>query len=176
MVPQFQDFHCLGILASAKNIPVDVLKIVYCKVHLDDDNKNDETLICNPFLNHMREIDPDKKLTDIVMFYGASNVQLEGKVLKVHYPKLTVVRGVEQTVSLFFNDVSKIPIVNQIISAHKMISNIFGSGIYHKPNSIFKSKYQAFHNRNIGIFIGIEAIMDGYFMGMHRDLRMQKIL
>ena len=61
------------------------------------------------------------------MFDGASNVHLGGKLLKVHYPKLTVMRGVEHTLSLFFNDVSKIPIVNQIISAHKMIYNIFGS-------------------------------------------------
>ena len=76
----------------------------------------------------MREIDPRKKLTDVIFFDGAFNVQLGGKLLKVHYPKLTVMRGVERTVSLFFNDFSKIPIVNQIISAHKMIYNIFVSG------------------------------------------------
>ena len=75
------------------------------------------------------------------MFHGASNVQLGGKHLKVHYPKLTVMRRVEHTVSLFFNFVSKIPIVNQMISAHNIIYNIFGSGIYHKPHYIFKSKY-----------------------------------
>ena len=63
------------------------------------------------------------------MFDGASNVQLGVKLLKVHYPKLTVMRGVEHTVSLFFNDVSKIPIINQMISTHKMIYNIFGSSI-----------------------------------------------
>ena len=71
----------------------------------------------------MREIDP-KKIIDIVMFGGALNVQLGGNLLKVHYPNLTVMRGVEHTVSLFFNDVSKITIVNQIISAHTMIYNI----------------------------------------------------
>ena len=32
--------------------------------------------------------------------------------------------GVEHTVSLFFNDVSKIPIVNKMIYAHNMIYNI----------------------------------------------------
>ena len=37
----------------------------------------------------MREIDPGKKLTDIVMFDGAFNVQLGGNLFKVHYPKLT---------------------------------------------------------------------------------------
>ena len=55
-------------------------------------------------------------------------------------------RGVEHIVSLFSNDFSKTPIVNQIISSHNIIYNIFGSGIYHKPHSIFKSKYQEFHN------------------------------
>ena len=110
------------------------------------------------------------------MFDGSSNVQLGGKNLRVHYPKLTVMHGVEHTALLFFNDVSKIPIFNQMISAHKMIYNIFGSGIYHKPHSIFKSKYQKFHNRNIGLFSVNETIMDGYFMVIHRDLRMWKVL
>ena len=110
------------------------------------------------------------------MFDVASNVQLAGRPLKVHYPKLKVVCGVENTVSLFFNDVSKIPIVNQIISSHKMIYNIFGYDMYHKPHSIFKSKSQEFHNRNIGIFSGNKIRMYGYFMIMHRDLRMRKVL
>ena len=74
------------------------------------------------------------------MFDGASNVQLAGKLLKTHYPNISVMCGVENTVSLFFNDVSKIPVVNQTITAHKAIYNLFGSGIYHKPHSMFKSK------------------------------------
>ena len=66
----------LNIMASGKNIPVSVLEIVYCRGHLDDGNKKDGTFICNRFLNHMKEIDPAKKLSDIVMFDVASNVQL----------------------------------------------------------------------------------------------------
>ena len=54
--------------------------------------------------------------------------------------------GVEHTVSLFFNDVSKIPIVNQMISAHKMIYNNLRSGIYHTPRPIFKPRSKEFHN------------------------------
>ena len=57
-----------------------------------------------------------------------------------------------------------------------MIHNIFGSGIYHKPHYIFKSKYEEFHNRNIGLFSVNVTRMAGYFMGMHIDLRMQKVL
>ena len=63
-----------------------------------------------------------------------------------------------------------------MISSHKMIYNIFGSGIYHKPHSIFKFKYQDFHKINIGLFSGNETRVAGYFMGMHRDLRMRKVL
>ena len=110
------------------------------------------------------------------MFDGDSNVQLEEMFLKVYYPKLTVMRSVEHTMSLFFNDVSKIPIVNQMISDHRMVYNIFGSGIYQKPHSIFKSRYQEFHNRNIGLFSVNETRMDEYFMGIHRDSRMRKVL
>ena len=124
----------------------------------------------------MKAIDPAKQLSYIVMFDGALNVKLAERILKVHYPKLTVIRGFEHTVSLFLNDVSEIHIANQMISAHKMIYNIFGSGIYHKPHSILKYKHQEFHNRNIGIFSGKETRIAGYFMGMHRDLWMQKVL
>ena len=110
------------------------------------------------------------------MFDGASNMQLGGRLLKVHYPKFTVMHGIEHSVLLFFNDVSKITVVNRIISAHKKIYNIFGSSIYHTPHSIFKYKSQEFHNINIGLFSGNENRMAGYFMGIHRDLRMQKFL
>ena len=71
----------------------------------------------------MKEIEPFKTLSDIVMFNGAINVQLAGKLLKMYYPKLTVMRGVEHIVLLFFNDISKIPIVNQIMNSHRMIYN-----------------------------------------------------
>ena len=74
------------------------------------------------------------------MFDGASNAQLAVKLLKTHYPKVSVMRWVEHTVSLFFNDISKITVLNQIITAHKAIYNKFCSGIYHKMHSIFKSK------------------------------------
>ena len=63
-----------------------------------------------------------------------------------------------------------------MVSAHKMIHNIFSSGTCHKPHSIFKSKSQDLHKRNIGLFSVKDTRMAGYFMGMHRDLRMQKVL
>ena len=108
------------------------------------------------------------------MFYGASNVKLAGELLKIHYPKVSVMRGFEHTVSLFFNDVSKIPVLNEMITAHKAIYNLCGYGIYHKPHSKFKPESYEFHHRNIGLFSGNDNIMAFYFIGMHIDLRMIK--
>ena len=71
---------------------------------------------------------------------------------------------VEHTVSLFFKNVSKIPVLNQIITAHKEIYNLFGSSIYHKPHSIFKSKLYEFYNRIIGSFSGNDTRMTGCFV------------
>ena len=72
------------------------------------------------------------------MFDGASNVQIDDKLSKIHYPKVSVMRRFEHAVSLFFNDFSKLPIVNQMIKAHKAIYNVFDSDISHKPHSILK--------------------------------------
>ena len=121
-----------------------------------------------------KQVDPHKSITDVVMFDGSSNVQLSGETFKIHYPKVSVMRGVEHTVSLFFNDVSKIPVLDQTITAHKAIYNLFGSGIYHKNRSIFKLKSYEFNNRNICLFGDNDTRMAGYFILMHRDLGMTK--
>ena len=132
----------LNILAYGENISVSVLVIVYFQGHLAYGNKNTENSFVINFWNIWNKSTQPKHLSDVVMFDGALNVQIEGILLKVHYPKLTFMCVVEHKVSLFFNDVSNILIVNQMIYAHNMIYNIFDSGIYHKPHSIFKSKYQ----------------------------------
>ena len=170
--------RCLlsNILNSTKKIPVAVLEILYFQGNLSNGNKKDGTFICNLFLNHMKEMDPAKTLSDIVMFDVVLNVQLAGRLLEVYYPKLTVMSCVEHTVLLFSNDFSKISIVNKMISAHKMRYNIFGSGIYHNPHSIFKSRSQEFRHINMGTFSGNETRIAEYFMGMHRDLWMRKVL
>ena len=96
--------------------------------------------------------------------------------LSENYPNISVMRGVEHTVSLFLNDVSKITVVNQMITDHKAIYNLFGSGIYHKTHSIIKSKSYESHNGNIGLFSGNDTIKAGYFIGMHRYLHIIKAL
>ena len=85
-------------------------------------------------------------------------------------------RGVENTVFLFFNDVFNIPVLNQMITAHKEIYNLFGFGKYQKPHSVIKSKSYEFHNRKIYLFSVNDTRMYGYFIEIHRDLRMRKAL
>ena len=110
------------------------------------------------------------------MFDGASNVHLGGELLKINYPKISVMCGVEHTVSLFLNYVTIIPVVKQMITAHKEIYKLSGSSIYHKPHSIFKPKYYEFNNRNIGLFSVNDTRMDGYFIGIHIYMPMRKSL
>ena len=74
------------------------------------------------------------------MFDRSSNVQLGGDIMKLYYTKLNLMCGVEHSVSLFFNYVSKLQITNQMIRTHKEIYNLFGYGMYHKLHYIFKSK------------------------------------
>ena len=74
--------------------------------------KKDENFICHRFLEHIKKIDPHNLITDFVMFDGALSLHLSGKRLKIHHTKVSVVRGGEHTISLFFNDVSKIRVVN----------------------------------------------------------------
>ena len=135
-----------------------------------------EFLYVLDFLSTLKNIDPYKSVVYVVMFDKASNIQIAGELLKFHYPKFSVMRGVEHTVSLFFKDFSKTPVVNHMITAHKAIYNLFGSGIYQKPNSIFKSKSYEFHNGDIGLFSGNDTRIAGYLIGIHRYLRMRKEL
>ena len=116
------------------------------------------------------------QFTDIVMFDKSSNMQLAGALLKSNYPNISVMRGVEYTVSLFFNYVSIITVVKHMITANKAIYNLFVSGIYHKPHCTFKSKSYEFHSRNIGLFSGNDTRMSCRFIGMHRDVRMIRAL
>ena len=43
----------------------------------------------------------DKTITYVIMFGGFSDVQFGGELMKVHYPELTVMHGVEHYVSFF---------------------------------------------------------------------------
>ena len=89
-----------------------VLELVDYQGHLSDGGTKNASIICNRFLDQFKRIDPHKSIIDVIMFDEASNAQLAGELLQICYPMITVMRGVEHTVSLYFNDVSKISVVN----------------------------------------------------------------
>ena len=62
-----------------------------------------EPLYVKYFLSKWK-IDPNKTITDFVIFYWASNVQIADKIMKFHYPKLTIMCVVDRTVSFFFQN------------------------------------------------------------------------
>ena len=68
------------------------------------------------------------------MFDGYPNVQLGDELMKIRYQKLNIMCGVEHTIYLFFNDFTKVTIINQMIKPHKLIYNLLlNSRVYHKP-------------------------------------------
>jgi hypothetical protein len=118
-------------------------------------------------LPHMKIIDPDKQLIDCVFFDGASNVQKVGNIMQVHYPRVMVLHGAEHVVSLFFKDLSNIQDMKHQIVRHRFIYRIFGSGRHAR----------AFNNgRPIGLLRASDTRMAGYFMAMHRDIRLKQAL
>ena len=60
-----------------------VLELVDCQGHLADGGTNNASFICNRFLYHFKIIDPHKSIIDVIMFDGASNVQLAGELLQI---------------------------------------------------------------------------------------------
>ena len=60
-------------------------------------------------------------MTDVIMCDGASNIQICGELLKIHLPEISVMRGFKNTVYLSFNEVSKIRVLNHIITDNNAI-------------------------------------------------------
>ena len=54
----------------------------------------------------------NKTIKYVIIFDEASNVRLGGELMKFIDPNSTVMHGVEHTVTLFFNDISMVLIVN----------------------------------------------------------------
>ena len=48
----------------------------------------DGTFICTRLLDNIRKRDHHKSITYVVMFDGASNIQLGVELLKINYPKI----------------------------------------------------------------------------------------
>jgi hypothetical protein len=67
--------------------------------------------------------------------------------------------------------------VKHQIVRHPFIYRVFGSGAMHSPYALFQRHARAFNNgRPIGLLQAYDTRMAGYFMVMHRDLRLKQVL
>jgi hypothetical protein len=167
----------VNMLAVGVHEPASVLEIAECTGHIQGGGNKDAGFIAGLFLPHMPKNDPDKQLIDCVFFDGASNVQKAGKIIQVHYPRAMVLHGVAHVVSLFFKDLSNIQVVKHQILLHSFIYRVFGYVAMHSLYALFQRHARAFNNgRPIGILRASYTRMTGYFMTMHRDLRLKQAL
>lgn len=168
----------INVMASGVQERSAVLEIVDCSKHLSNGGKKDAEYIAELFKPHMEQLDSKKTLIDTVFFDGASNVQKAGELLEVDFPMVTVLHGAEHVVSLFFADIAKkIPAVSTLIRRYKRLYGVFGSGAMHQPYAIF-CKYSKMFNkgRHIGLLRAADTRMAGYFIALHRMLRLRSAL
>ena len=57
----------LNILVSGKNLPVSVLELNYCQGNLAGGGEINGSFICNRYIEHIRNSDPHKSITDVVI-------------------------------------------------------------------------------------------------------------
>jgi hypothetical protein len=104
----------LNMLATSPNNPFALLEIVDCTDQMAKGGKKDTKYLCSVIrpliqqledLANVRKKGPKQSIVDLVMFDGASNIQVCGRLLAKYHSRITVCHGVEHAVSLFFSDV-----------------------------------------------------------------------
>ncbi len=102
--------------------------------------------ILKPIVSRIEQTtDPNNQKTDhwggvdLLLFDVASNVQNAGKLVSIIYSRITIVRGADHVVSLFFKDIFTKVLVFQCTSQFlKRCRNISGSTRY-GPHAILRS-------------------------------------
>ena len=167
----------LNILAASVHEPCIVLEIADATDHLKEGGKKDSTYVAKQFLPWMKKLDPQNTMLDCVFFDGAGDVQKAGRILAAINPRITVLHGAEHVVSLFCKDVAQLTPIKIVILKYKFLYRVFGSGSMHRPYAVFTKCAKEFNKgRKIGLLRPADTRMAGYFIALHRLLRLQKPL
>jgi hypothetical protein len=97
----------INILAASPSNPFTLFEIVDCTDQIAKGGKKDTTylaVIARPFARWL-EAKAKSNIVDLIIFDGASNIQLAGKIVAKYHPRITVCHGAEHFVTLFFSDV-----------------------------------------------------------------------
>ncbi len=116
-VPMMNILACLAGNSSC------VLDVVDCSDHVAKGNKKDAFFICQQMLPHMQKIDPEKTLFDLIAFDGAANVQKAGALMEQHFPRCTVIVGIEHAVLLLFGKLMAVRPMLEMCNFAKLVSN-----------------------------------------------------
>ena len=149
----------VNVLGAGLYCQSDVLKIVDCTSHRKKGNEKDAPL--HPIIKDLEERNPkgnnNAVIVDLVLFDRATNIQNNGKIMAMRYPRITVLRGTEHVVSILFKDFCEnIPEFSLLRKFTVHARNMFGSTC-HEPTSMFGS-YSKKHNK--GIKIGFIKLCD----------------
>ena len=127
-----------AIACSASN-PSMVLDVFDCSQHAAEGGKKDAEFILKTLLPKMIEIDPEKKLIDIVTFDSASIVQNTAKLLMFRFPTSTA-PAVEH---LVFDKVMRLRPISELCHTAKWVSCALFSLVIpeYSPLSCFPCRY-----------------------------------
>ena len=124
--------------------------------------------------NILPSLDPHRQgVVDAIFFDGASNVQLAGEMIKVQYPRMTVLKGAEHVMNLFFMDcATKIPFIAALVRMYcKSLYPFMGSGGRHKVYSIFMEHSRSWNGGHaIGFTKACGLRFAGFFIALLRLL------
>ena len=72
------------------------------------------TYIAKKILSHFLNNFPLNALTYVVYFVGASNVQKAGQILPAKYPRIYILHGIKNIISIFFSNVANVPSIKAL--------------------------------------------------------------
>jgi hypothetical protein len=97
----------MNILAASSNNWFALLEIVDCTDQTAKGGKKDAQYlsgIVRPLIKSL-EARVKSNIVDLIMFDGASNVQLAARIVARYHPRITVCHGAEYVISLFFSGI-----------------------------------------------------------------------
>ena len=149
-----------NVIAASPNNPMAILDIFDLSESSARGETKDAPFLANkmkPLIKKLEnEVDSmgNKHLgiADLAAFDGAGNVQVAGQILRLIFPRMTVIHGCEHATDLLFKDVyTEIDEFKEIAKLTRKVRNVFGS-TRHVTTAMFRlqSKIQ-----NKGLELGL---------------------
>ena len=98
-----------NVLSMSGDVPPTPVAVIDATEHMANGGKKDASYVARYMEEHILKLDPQKLFTILFLFDGAGNVQKGGEILEAIFPRATTIHGGEHVISLFFDDLSKLP-------------------------------------------------------------------